>query len=130
MASTSFQQQENEEHEGIIVIDVWNHNFKEEIAIITNIIKEFKVVTFDTEFPVTLIKVPSNAPKYTLLPYAGMRENDDKGNLPKDENEKDIIWQFNFSDFDPDKSLSNPRLGAFGETLRMSSWLFRYGLRY
>ncbi|XP_047309392.1 probable CCR4-associated factor 1 homolog 6 [Impatiens glandulifera] len=115
MASSSKEKEkeggELEEEDDVMVINVWKENMDHEVEEITQIVREFNFVAFDTEFPGTIIKSPNSD---ILLPYSVLRENvnrtkliqlgftlgDQDGNLPKDENQKKKVWQFNFSDFD------------------------------
>lgn len=111
----------------IIVREVWEENLEAELELIRACIPEFPIASFDTEFPGTVFDT-SYIPKHafsSLSPsdlYFLMSQNvnvlgliqlgltlcDPSGNLPKLGTDSHFIWQFNFSNFDPDRHPHDP----------------------
>ncbi|KAK4276256.1 hypothetical protein QN277_019224 [Acacia crassicarpa] len=102
----------------VIVREVWASNLQKELSLIHSVIPLISFVSFDTEFPGTIITPKVDKHMYSKLPpttnYSFMKANvdalkiiqlgltlsDSNGNLPHFGTQNAYIWQFNFSDFD------------------------------
>ncbi|MED6190236.1 hypothetical protein PIB30_103919, partial [Stylosanthes scabra] len=101
----------------VVIRQVWAANVDHEFKVIRSVIKKYRLVSIDTEFPGVVFQ-PRNKSYRNLLPeetYQLMKANvealklvqlgltlsDERGNLPDlgTNNRNSYIWQFNFRDF-------------------------------
>lgn len=107
----------------VVVRRVWAHNFEREFSIMSSVLKEFHLVSFDTEFPGTVLEPEkpyrhlTRVEKFrsmvenvnlTKLIQLGICLSDWEGNLPIFGSEKGNVWEFNFREFDQEKDAHNP----------------------
>ncbi|XP_073109544.1 putative CCR4-associated factor 1 homolog 8 [Elaeis guineensis] len=94
------------------VREVWRQNIAEELKLMLELIRRYRYIAVDTEFPGFLRSTPRNASKEER--YRDLKSNvdsmkviqlgitlfDEPGNMPFP---RCCCWQFNFCDFDPAK---------------------------
>lgn len=112
----------------VVVREVWRSNLEDELILIRQSLRQFPIVSFDTEFPGSVFS--SHVPFSQLSPsqiYLLMKQNVDSlkiiqlgltlsdvhGNLPTFGTRLHFLWQFNFSDFDPEHDRQDPGSIAF-----------------
>lgn len=101
----------------VIVREVWGFNLGYELKLVRQCLPRFSIASIDTEFPGNIFTTPipfsrlSPAHLYSLMKrnvdslkliQLGLTLSDSDGNLPTLGTESHYVWQFNFSDFDPD----------------------------
>ncbi|KAK6929684.1 hypothetical protein RJ641_003778 [Dillenia turbinata] len=112
------------EEKPIRVREVWADNLDDEFSLIGSILAHYPVITFDTEFPGHIFPMeyhrlcqlsPWNRYEHlkrnvdeSKLIQVGFTFSDIYGNLPDLGTPFSYIWQFNFSDFDPDSDPHSP----------------------
>ncbi|KAF3557410.1 hypothetical protein F2Q69_00011524 [Brassica cretica] len=108
--------------DSIQIREVWSDNLEAEMALIREVVDDFPYVSMDTEFPGIVFRPLENIKTITEYHYKTLRTNvnlmkmiqlgltfsNESGNLPTCGSDKYCIWQFNFCDFDPVCSISNP----------------------
>ncbi|KAL0770961.1 hypothetical protein Bca101_036112 [Brassica carinata] len=108
--------------DSIQIREVWSDNLEAEMALIREVVDDFPYVSMDTEFPGIVFRPLENIKTITEYHYKTLRTNvnlmkmiqlgltfsNESGNLPTCGSDKYCTWQFNFCDFDPVCSISNP----------------------
>lgn len=107
----------------VVVRKVWAYNFRTEFSLMSSVLNEFHLVSFDTEFPGTVLEPEkpyrrlTRAEKFrsmvenvnlTKLIQLGICLSDLKGNLPSFGTENGYVWEFNFREFDQEIDAQNP----------------------
>ncbi|KAL3518599.1 hypothetical protein ACH5RR_021188 [Cinchona calisaya] len=129
------QIKENDDDSGLTkkpikIREVWADNLESEFELIRGLVDKYPFISMDTEFPGVIFKPetvssfgyrkkPQPSDHYKFLKrnvdvldliQLGLTLSDENGNLPDLGSDEDsqFIWQFNFSDFDPERDPHAP----------------------
>ncbi|KAL6518691.1 hypothetical protein OROHE_017741 [Orobanche hederae] len=110
----------------IKIREVWSENLESEIALLSDLVDRYPIISMDTKFPGVIFKLhedphaqrPSRSDHYRILKsnvdalkliQLGITLSDVAGNLPSLGPDGELcIWKFNFSDFDADRDMHAP----------------------